>query len=110
MADASKPGAYRCAAPVQNPQDHNAGRQGPAHAASGNSFHPFLVGFYTSPSSMKTGGDLGRGGHDFQIQHRRDRGEDRLASMIPLLPILFGQPAGPLCEGGDPAGRDDIAR
>lgn len=110
MTDASKPGAHGCAAPVQYAQNEDAGRQGPAHAASGNSFHPFLVGFHTSPAPMKAGGYLGRGRFDFQFQHRRDRGEDRLASMVALLPILFGQPAGFLREGGDPAGRDNIAR
>jgi hypothetical protein len=109
VTDASKLWTHRCGAPIKETQDEDPGRQGPAHTTGGNPFHPFLVGLYTSPASMKPGGDLGRGRLDFQFQDRCDRGKDRLASMVALLPILFSQPAGPLREGGDPASWNDMS-
>ena len=108
MTDASKPRAHRCAAPVQNPQDKDAGRQGTAHAPGGDPFHPFLVGLYASAASMKTRGYLGRGRLDFKFQDRRDRSEDGFASMVARFSLLFGQPARSLRQSGDPAGRDGI--
>jgi len=57
---------------------------------------------------METGGDLGGGRPDFQFQNRCDRSEDGLASMVARLALLFGQPAGPFRQSGDPAGGDDF--
>ena len=108
MTDASKSGAHRCAAPVQYAQDEDAPRQGSAHTPGGDSFHPFLVGLHSSPSSMETGGHLGRCWFDLQLQNGCDRSEDGLASMVARLALLFGQPARSLRQSGDPSGRDGV--
>ena len=111
MADASKSGAHRCAAAIQNPQDQDAGSQGSAHTTGRDPFSSLLVGLHSSPTTMKPGGYLRRGRSDpLQIQNRCDRSEDRFASMVTLLAVFLGQPARPPREKRDPAGLDGIGR
>jgi len=108
VADTPKSEADGRGAPVQNPQDQDAGRKGPAHAAGRGSFLPFLIGLHSPPASVESGGDLGRGRFNLQIKNRCDRSEDGFASMVTLFAVLLGQPACPFGEDGDAVGLDGL--
>jgi len=95
MTDASEARAHRCGASIENPQDEDTSRQGSAHTTGGDPFHPFLVGLHPSPPAMETRGYLGGDRLDLELQNVCDRSEDGLASVEPLLPVLFSQPASP---------------
>jgi hypothetical protein len=110
VTDTIEPDFGRLRSPVEDAEDEDSGGQGAAHAPGGNPFHSFFVGLNCSSASVKPGGHLGRGRFDPKLQNVCDRSEDGIASMIPDLAVLIGQPACPLREGRDPAGGEALGR
>src|SRR3972149_1179090 len=110
MTDAIEPDFGWFRSPVEDTEDEDSRSQGSAHAPGGNPFHPDFVRLDRSPSSVKPGGHLGGGRFNPKLQNVCDRSEDGVASMIPDLAILVGQPACPLREGPDPPGGESLGR
>ena len=104
MTDASIPRTHGCRPSIKNTKDQDARGQSSAHASGWSPFHSFFVYFDRSTPSMKPGGHLWRIRLDFQFENLCDRSEDRFASVVSLLSILFGQPACPSTQSRDPTG------
>jgi hypothetical protein len=105
VTDTIKPDFRGLRPSVENTEDEDSGGQGPTHAPGRNPFHPDFVRLERPSPSVKPGGHLGRGRFDPKFENVCDRSEDGIASMIPDLAVLISQPACPLREGRDPAGR-----
>jgi len=93
LTDTSIPALLGVCPPIKNTERKHPTGQSSTHTSGGN---PLFLHPLAAAPSMESGSHLGRIRFDLKLQNVCDRSEDRLASMVPLLSVLIGQPTSPL--------------